>query len=204
MKANKKFYSTIGIFTIGGLFIWSINDPKVMSYFDKKEETDENTLNDAANRVTTSLNDANRSVSYMSEPPNQAVPVKADFENTEQAQVPSPDNQGPAPASTPAPTPASDNQDSISEYPPSPAYPPASDNQSPAPAYPPAPDNQTSAPAYPPATAYPPVPAYPPATDNQTSAPAYPSTYAAKGGTRRQATANKTRRCKHCNHEYHE
>ena len=36
MKANKKFYSTIGIFTIGGLFLWSINDPKVMSYFDNK------------------------------------------------------------------------------------------------------------------------------------------------------------------------
>ena len=62
MNANKKFYSTVGILSIGGIFLWSINDERIMKLFNKEDETDANdslnSINNAANDAANSINNA--------------------------------------------------------------------------------------------------------------------------------------------------
>ena len=188
MNANKKFYSTVGIFTIGGLFLWSINDEKIMNVFKKEDSlTDQvtNVASDTVKSATDAASDAANSVK------NAASGAATYVTDTVSGATASATNavSGAAnimqPAKEPYPPELPSTSRPAPEYPtpaaPAPAYPPVEyQEQVPLPTVP----NQSQAPA----------PAYPPAP-----ASAQPQT----GGTRRHASANKTRRCKHCNHEYH-
>ena len=221
MNANKKFYSTVGIFTIGGLFLWSINDEKIMNVFKKEDSlTDQvtNVASDTVKSATDAASDAANSVknaasgaaTYVTDTVSGATasatnavsgaanimqPAKEPYP-PELPSTSRPAPEYPTPAAPEYPTPAA----------PAPAYPPVEyQEQVPLPTVP----NQSQAPA----PAYPPVeyqeqvplPTVPNQSQAPMTAPAYPPSPTPQpqtGGTRRHASANKTRRCKHCNHEY--
>ena len=216
MKANKKFYSTIGIFTIGGLFLWSINDPKVMSYFDKKEESEEkgplpsanpdsNEDTSDQNRYTSETNtdtsDQNRYTSDHHEDLNTApapntVPVPAPVPAPALASNTAPSNPYAAPALAPNTVPSDPYAAPAPNTVPSPYAVPA-----PAPNTPPSDPYAIPAPATAQESTLP-SDTLPQAPTSPQPAPVNSQSGLKMGGTRRQATANKTRRCKHCNHEY--
>jgi len=185
----KKLFATAGIFTIGGLLLVAINA--------KTEEPEEKGI------FQTLFAKPVESVPTQPTPTVEAVPTYTE-QPTPTIEQPTPSIEQPTPTLenvptyTEQPTPTLENVPAEQPTPtiesvPTPTSEPQSYQSSPTPEY-------SESPTYPAPPS--PAPTYPAPPSPAPTYPAPPAPTYQTGGTRRQVTANKTRRCKHCNHEY--